>query len=147
MTTPFVPSAAARIGLLVLLALLFAAAGPATAAYLNTTAGGPLRPGVYGRIEIGKSAPPPLIYSQPVVASRAVLPKTVKPVYLYVPPGQVRKWTRHCGKYHACDLPVYFVRMDDSPSKLGRWKNRSEFANRDSDMARRTMGGPPGFRD
>jgi hypothetical protein len=133
--------------MLALLALLFAAAGPVAAAYVNATAGGPLRPGVYGRIEIGKSAPPPVIYSRPVVASRAVLPGSVKPVYLYVPPGQVRKWARHCGKYKACDLPVYFVRMDDSPGKLGRWKNRSEVANRDSDLALRTMGGPPGFRD
>lgn len=133
-------------GLLALLALLLAAAGPA-AAYVNTTAGGKLRPGVYGRIDIGTSAPPPLIYAKPVVASRAVLPGSVKPIYLYVPPGQVRKWARHCSKYQACDLPVYFVRMDDSPSKLGRWKPRTEFAKRDPDMALRHMGGPPGFRD
>lgn len=129
------------------LVLAVAAVAPAAAAYVNTTAGGQLRPGVYGRIEIGKSAPPPLIYPQPVVASRAVLAKGTKPVYLYVPPGQVRKWGRHCGKYHACDLPVYFVRMDDSPSKLGRWKSRSEIPIRDSEMALRSMGGPPGFRN
>ena len=128
-------------------ALMNAAAVPAAAAYLNTTSGGPLRPGVYGRIEIGKAAPPPVIYSRPVVASRTVLPSGVKPVYLYVPPGHVRKWERHCGKYQACDLPVYFVRMDNSPSKLGRWKSRGESLNPDSDMALRSMGGPPGFRD
>ena len=113
-------------------------------AQTNTTAGGPLRPGVYGRIEIGKSAPPPVIFATPVVASRAVPPASVKPVYLYIPPGQVRKWERHCGKYDACDLPVYFVRMDDSPSKLGRWKSRNDVASRDPEMALRTMGGPPG---
>lgn len=138
--------ASSRI-LSVLLLSLAGAALPAGAAYVNATAGGPLRPGVYGRIEIGKSAPPPLIYSQPVVASRAVLSSGVKPIYLYVPPGQVRKWARHCGKYHACDLPVYFVRMDDSPSRLGRWKPRTEFANRQPDLTLRTTGGPPGFRD
>ncbi|MFC5497978.1 hypothetical protein ACFPOE_10580 [Caenimonas terrae] len=132
---------------LALLALLCAAIGPAAAAYLNTTAGGVLRPGVYGRIEIGRSAPPPLIYPRPVIASRTVLPANVKPVYLYVPPGQVRRWERHCAKYRACDLPVYFVRMDNSPSKLGRWKARSELAHRDPDLALRTMGGPPGYRD
>jgi hypothetical protein len=129
------------------LLLLVAATGPVAAAYVNTTAGGPLRPGVYGRIEIGKSAPPPVIYTRPVVASRAVLPPDVKPVYLYVPPGQVRKWARHCGKYKACDLPVYFVRMDDSPGKLGRWKVRADSGNRGAEMALRSMGGPPGFRD
>ena len=133
--------------LVTVLMLTIAAAGPAAATYLNTTAGGPLRPGVYGRIEIGKSVAPPVVYARPVVASRAVLPNSVKPVYLYVPAGHVRKWVRHCGKYHACDLPVYFVRMDNSPSKLGRWKSRSEGGNRDSEMVLRSMGGPPGFRD
>lgn len=127
--------------------LVLAATSAPAAAYVNTTAGGKLRPGVYGRIDIGKSAPPSLIYPQPVVSSRTVLPASVKPVYLYVPPGQVRKWDRHCAKYQACDLPVLFVRMDDSPSKLGRWKNRTDVANRDPEAALRTMGGPPGYRD
>ena len=127
---------------------LAAVMSQAQASYVNSTAGGPLRPGVYGRIEIGKSPPPPVLYSKPVVASRAVLPASVKPVYLYVPPGQIRKWTRHCGKYKACDLPVYFVRMDNSPSKLGKWKSRGDASERrDPAVALRTMGGPPGFRD
>ncbi|GAC1606081.1 MAG: hypothetical protein NVS3B2_13160 [Ramlibacter sp.] len=122
-------------------------AGHASAGYVNTTAGGTLRPGVYGRIEVTRAAPPPVIYASPVVASGAVLPARVKPVYLYVPPGQVRKWSRHCGKYQACDLPVYFVRMDNSPSRLGKWKSRSDVAHRDQNLALRTMGGPPGFPD
>ena len=126
-----------------LLSVLLLTLAGSVAAQTNTTVGGPLRPGVYGRIEIGKSAPPPVIFATPVVASRAVLPPSVKPIYLYVPPGQVRKWERHCGKYQACDLPVYFVRMDDSPLKLGRWKNRSDLAARDPNMALRTMGAAP----
>jgi hypothetical protein len=134
-----------RPALFGLACLLFAT--QAGAAYVNSTAGGVLRPGVYGRIEVGRAPPPPVIYANPVVASRAVLPARVKPVYLYVPPGQVRKWTRYCGKYKACDLPVYFVRMDNSPSRLGKWKSRSDVGNRDQTMALRTMGGPPGFRD
>lgn len=144
-----IPRRAVKAWLLALLALLcVGVAGPATAGYVNATAGGPLRPGVYGRIEIGKSAPPPVMYTRPVVASRTVPAPSVKPVYLYVPPGQVRKWERHCGKYQACDLPVYFVRMDNSPSKLGKWKGRTQFVERRSpDVALRTMGGPPGFRD
>ncbi|MDB5946781.1 MAG: hypothetical protein JWQ33_1807 [Ramlibacter sp.] len=122
--------------------------GPAGAAYVNTTVGGALRPGVYGRIDIGRAAPPPLIYNRPVIASRAVPPPGVKPVYLYVPPGQVRKWPKYCGKYQACSVPVYFVRMDNSPSKLGKWKSRSELGGpRDPGLALHVMGGPPGFRD
>lgn len=114
----------------VLLVSMAGAALPVGATYLNTTAGGMLRPGVYGRIEIGKAPPPPLFYSHPVVASQIVLPGHVKPVYLYVPPGQVRKWKQHCAKYKACDLPVFFVRFDNSPSKLGSWKTRGNPAAR-----------------
>lgn len=142
------PSCPAQRVLLPTLACALAAmAGEAAAAYVNSTAGGPLRPGVYGRIEIGKAPPPPVIYDKPVVGSRATLSSGVKPVYLYVPPGQARKWDRHCGKYKACDLPVYFVRMDNSPSKLGKWKTRSDAGRDDGNVALRTMGGPPGSRD
>ncbi len=109
---------------------LVAACLPAVAAYTNTTAGGALRPGVYGRIEIGRSPPPPVIYPQPVVAIRTVPATQAKPVYLYVPSGQVRRWAKHCGRYRACELPVYFVRMDNNPGKLGKWKNRSETQER-----------------
>jgi hypothetical protein len=108
------------------LLLLVASPGHAGAGPVNISTGAALRPGVYGRIEIGKAPPPPLIYSTPMVASHAVPPLGAKPIYLYVPPGQVRKWASHCAKYQACDLPVFFVRMDDSPSKLGRWKNRGD---------------------
>lgn len=106
------------------LLLLLASLSHASGVPINVGTGAALRPGVYGRIEIGKAPPPPLIYTQPVVASQAAPPRGVKPIYLYVPPGQVRKWTRHCAKYQACDLPVYFIRIDNSPSKLGSWKNR-----------------------
>lgn len=92
--------------------------------YVNATAGGPLRPGVYGRIEIGNAPPPPLLYAQPVRVAEQLGAASAKPVYLYVPTGHARKWSRHCHKYQACARPVYFVRMDDSPGKLGKWKTR-----------------------
>ena len=136
--------------LCVLAGLLAGLWSPAWAAYVNTTAGGTLRPGIYGRIDIGRSAPPPLIYNKPVVASRAVTPANAKPVYLYVPPGQARKWPKFCGKYQACGVPVYFVRMDNSPSRLGKWKSRNEARNHGDGMVavRRTqLSGPPGYRD
>jgi hypothetical protein len=115
-----------RTTMLGMFTLAFAAAGSADAGYVNTTTGKTLSPGVYGRIEVGRAPPPPVIYHQPVVASQAVPPPGVKPVYLYIPPGQARKWPKHCGKYQACELPVLFVRVDDSPSKLGKWKVRDE---------------------
>jgi hypothetical protein len=94
--------------------------------YRNLTAGGELRPGVYGRIDPGPHAPPPVIFKQPVVGAQVLVPAGTRPVYLYVPPGQVRKWGEHCRKWHACDAPVYFVRMDDSPGRLGNWSRRKD---------------------
>jgi hypothetical protein len=33
-------------------------------------------------------------------------------VYLRVPPGHRRNWSRFCGRYDACGRPVLFVRDD-----------------------------------
>jgi hypothetical protein len=103
---------------------------------VNVTVGGPLRPGVYGRIEIGNGPPPPLIYTQPVTVSQPLGPAGVQPLYLYVPPGHARKWARHCRQYDACGVPVYFVRMDNSPSRLGQWKKRANEVRRERGHAR-----------
>jgi hypothetical protein len=96
--------------------------------YRNVTTGGSLRPGVYGRIVPKRpaAAPPPVIYPQPVIASQALVPPGLEPAYLYVPPGQVRKWKQHCARWSACDEPVLFVRMDDSPSRWGQWRQRRD---------------------
>lgn len=96
------------------------------AGHRNLTAGGPLRPGVYGRIEVRGARPPPLIYQQPVIASQAIVPAQAEPVYLYVPPGQVRKWKHFCASWSACDQAVLFVRMDASPSRWGKWRQLRE---------------------
>ncbi len=81
------------------------------APYANATVAGALLPGVYGRIEIGTAPPPPLIYPQPVIIYPA--PRVVQqPLYLHVPPGHAKKWSKHCSKYNACGAPVYFVRVD-----------------------------------
>ena len=99
------------------------ATAPAIASDLrNLTTGGPLRPGVYGRIEVRGGPPPAVIYSQPVMVSQPTVPARARPVYLYVPPGQVRKWKDHCARWTACDQPVLFIRVEDSPSRWGRWR-------------------------
>ena len=36
----------------------------------------------------------------------------VEPVYLRIPPGHEKHWSKHCGEYGACGRPVYFVRED-----------------------------------
>jgi len=68
---------------------------------------------------------------QPVVAARPLGPIRGEPLYLYVPTGQVRKWSRYCERYQACERPVFFVRVDDNPGKLGRWKARAKLPERE----------------
>jgi hypothetical protein len=65
-------------------------------------------PGVYGRIEIG-SAPPPVLYPQPVIYAPQRVVVREQPMYLYVPPGHAKNWGKHCARYNACARPVYFV--------------------------------------
>jgi hypothetical protein len=103
-------------------ALLVLVAGQAAAhgSWINVKTGAPLRPGVYGRIEV-RGSPPPLISPRPVVARPVLGPAPGAPLYFYLPAGQVRKWATSCRRYGACERPVYFVRMDHAPGRLGRW--------------------------
>ena len=119
-------SAGTVLAALALLAAADSSQAQPDSTYRNVSAGGPLRHGVYGRIEVRGTAPPPVIYSYPVIASEATVPAHAKPVYLYVPSGQVRKWKQHCAKWSACQEAVLFVRMDDSPGRWGRWKQFRE---------------------
>jgi hypothetical protein len=118
-------SGARASGAALLIGALFAACNAGAqepAHYRNVTTGGPLRPGVYGRIVIKGEVPPPVIYPTPRVANETLGEVRSAPVYLYVPPGQVRKWKQSCVRWSACDAPVLFVRVDDSPSRWGRWR-------------------------
>lgn len=66
-------------------------------------------PGFYGQLDIG-GYQPRLVYSRPVIVERRH--RYSSPIYLRVPPGHQRNWKRHCGRYNACNRPVYFVRDD-----------------------------------
>lgn len=85
---------------------------------VNVSVGGMIKPGVYGRVEIGTQPPPAVIYPQPVIITQPVVvvaqPVVVAPapVYMHVPPGHAKKWSKHCYKYNACGQPVYFVKND-----------------------------------
>ena len=70
------------------------------------------QPGFFGQIDIGGAPRPPVIYAQPVVAVRPPEYVAVEPVYLHVPPGYEKHWSRHCAQYNACGRPVYFVQHD-----------------------------------
>ena len=72
------------------------------------------QPGVYGRIDIGRFPQPQVIVAQPVVvvAPPVVVARPVQPVYVWVPQGHRKHWSKHCHDYNACGVPVYFVRHD-----------------------------------
>lgn len=90
-----------------LTALLLAGAAGATDVGVSVQIG---QPGFYGRIDIGQTAPPPVMMREPVWVERR--PVRVEPVYMRVPPGHQKNWAKHCAKYNACGVPVYFVRED-----------------------------------
>jgi hypothetical protein len=67
------------------------------------------QPGFYGRIDLGNVQQPQLIYSAPVIIQAIPVGVVRQPIYLRVPPGHEKHWGKHCAKYRACGLPVYFV--------------------------------------
>lgn len=93
-------------------ALLFAAtlagiasiSSPASAADVSISVG---QPGFYGQLNIGGYPQPQLLYPQAVVIQPA--PRNAAPLYLHVPPGHAKHWSKHCREYNACGRPVYFV--------------------------------------
>jgi len=82
------------------------------------------QPGVYGRIDIGRFPQPVLIQAQPVVIRAPRL--AVQPVYLWVPPGHQKKWSKHCHRYNACGVPVYFVEEGWYQQHVMREERRDE---------------------
>lgn len=63
-------------------------------------------PDFYGRIDIGDYPRPQLLYSQPILVERA---SYREPIYMRVPPGHAKHWSKHCREYGACGERVYFV--------------------------------------
>jgi len=70
------------------------------------------QPGFYGRIDLGDFNQRPVLYSQQPIIVREVRSVRSEPVYLRVPPGHRKNWSRYCGRYDACGRPVMFVRDD-----------------------------------
>jgi len=83
--------------------------GPAFAQEVRVTISGEVAPGVYGRVDFGTRPPPPVLYPQPVIILRSAQPAP-GPIYMHVPPGHAKNWSKHCKKYNACGAPVYFVK-------------------------------------
>ncbi len=68
------------------------------------------QPGFYGRIDVGNVPRPEVIYARPVVVYPAPVGVVHQPIYMHVPPGHAKHWSKHCSKYNACGHPVYFVK-------------------------------------
>lgn len=100
-----------RIHALLAAAGLALAVGPVAAQDVRVTISGEVAPGVYGRVDIGSRPPPPVLYPQAVVILKPLKPgPPATPIYVHVPPGHAKNWSKHCKKYNACDHPVYFVK-------------------------------------
>ena len=65
------------------------------------------QPGFYGQIDIGGFPPPRILYREPMIIERVAVQRP--PVYLHVPPGHAKNWSKHCREYNACGERVYFV--------------------------------------
>lgn len=116
---------------LAVLALIVAAAAPALAQTSVGVSVGINQPGVYGRIDIGNYPPPTVIYPQPVIITPAPIAVHRQPIYLYVPPGHQKNWGKFCGRYNACNQPVYFVQ---ERWVRDRWEHEHERHDHDHDQ-------------
>jgi len=106
--------------LIVVVAITASMAGAAQAqAYINIDVGGAFVPGVYGQISIGNNVPPPVMDYQPTVVGQPIY--GAAPIYLHVSIDEYRDWGRYCGRYRACNQPVYFIRVDQN----NRWWERN----------------------
>lgn len=93
------------------------------------------QPDYYGRVDIVDYPAPRLIYADPIVVERVRVVE--RPVYLRVPPGQAKHWSKHCRQYDACGRPVYFV--DDgwyNTVYAPRYRERHERDRHDDDHGR-----------
>jgi len=97
-----------NVRLLIGAALLAAGSANATDVGVSVSVGDS---GFYGRIDVGNTAPPPVVYQQPVVVQPPPVTVAVErpPIYLRVPPGHAKHWKKHCREYNACGERVYFV--------------------------------------
>lgn len=80
---------------------------------INVILSGQVAPGVYGQVEIGNTPRPRVVYEQPMVVVTDRYHVRDEPIFLHVPPGHSKHWSKHCGAYNACGRKVYFVRSEE----------------------------------
>ena len=87
---------------------LFALAAPAMAVDVNVSVNLG-QPGFYGPIDVQNFGRPQVVYTNPIIIDRTPNYASQAPLYLRVPPGHAKKWSKHCGAYNACGRRVLFV--------------------------------------
>jgi hypothetical protein len=87
-----------------ILAALALVTAPALATTVTVHIGDP---GYYGPVTVAGYPQPQLVYTEPVVVQRVQVVQ--EPVYVRVPVVQQQNWRSYCGRYNACNRPVYFV--------------------------------------
>ncbi|MCX7206840.1 MAG: hypothetical protein NT086_12820 [Proteobacteria bacterium] len=92
------------------------------------------QPGFYGNFNIGDFQQPQLIYREPRIIQRVTVVQP--PMYLVVPPGHAKKWSKHCGRYNACSRPVYFVQESWYNSQVVPRYRDNHYGDRDHDKHR-----------
>ncbi len=70
------------------------------------------QPNFFGEIDLSGIAPPPVIRENPIIIKRPSHGALLAPIYLRVPPSHAKNWRKYCGRYNACNRPVYFVKDD-----------------------------------
>ena len=92
--------------LIALTVIVFASTAQAADVGVSVSVG---QPGFYSRIGIADSPHPRTVYPKPIVIMPPPGRMVAEPIYLYVPAGQSRNWSRHCHEYGACGKAVHFV--------------------------------------
>ena len=87
-----------------ILAALALVTAPALATTVTVHIGDP---GYYGPVTVAGYPQPQLVYTEPVIIQRVQV--VHEPVYIRVPVAQQQNWSTYCGRYNACNRPVYFV--------------------------------------
>lgn len=99
------------------LMLGFAGACLAADTAVKVIAVGDIKPGVYGKVDLKGAPPPPTVNMEPVIMVKQVRVEPPAPIYLHVPPDQVKNWDKECRKYSACNVPVFFVKSAEFGQK------------------------------
>jgi len=79
------------------------------------------------------------VQQQPIIIVRETRVQPAQPVYFWVPPGHQTNWRKHCGKYGAYGVPVYFVQdgwYHDNVEGRGKGHGKGHGKDKDKDKGK-----------